>query len=88
MYYGNVAVDLSFSQVWLLLARPFNEVEVTFLPVYAPSPEEREDPELFAGNVQRVMARHLGVRASDVTYHEYYREYCRQHGIELRPRES
>ncbi len=71
------------TQVWLMLARLVKDIEVTFLPVYTPSAEERADPALYAKNVQRVMARHLGVYPSDVTYHEYYREYCREHGIEL-----
>ena len=55
---------------------------MTFHPVYSPGPEEISDPVLYASNVQRLMARALGVYPSDVTYHEYYREYCRKHGIE------
>ncbi|QQP38479.1 Uncharacterized protein FKW44_019058, partial [Caligus rogercresseyi] len=36
--------------VWLLLARPFNTVEVEFLPVYKPSQEEKDSAELYAKN--------------------------------------
>lgn len=63
--------------VWYLLANPINRVEVEFLPVYNPSPAEVNNPELFAKNVQLVMAKSLNVEATDVTYAKYYEEYCR-----------
>uniref|UniRef100_A0A3Q1FHJ0 Phospholipid/glycerol acyltransferase domain-containing protein n=1 Tax=Acanthochromis polyacanthus TaxID=80966 RepID=A0A3Q1FHJ0_9TELE len=40
-------------------------IGVTFLPVYNPSPEERSDPKLYADNVQKLMAKALGVPATD-----------------------
>uniref|UniRef100_A0A3P8TL48 Lysophosphatidylcholine acyltransferase 4 n=1 Tax=Amphiprion percula TaxID=161767 RepID=A0A3P8TL48_AMPPE len=40
-------------------------IGVTFLPVYNPSPEERSDPNLYADNVQKLMAKALGVPATD-----------------------
>ncbi len=62
-----------------LLANPLNRVEVEFLPVYKPNDEEKADPELYAKNVQKVMAEALGVQATDITYNQQYREYCERH---------
>ncbi|CAB4066903.1 LPCAT1_2 [Lepeophtheirus salmonis] len=67
--------------VWLLLARPINRVEVEFLPVYHPSQEEKDSAELYAKNVQKIMANKLGIRATDITYSKYYEEYV--NGYEL-----
>ena len=50
-----------------------------FLPVYTPSPEEKAKPELYAKNVQMVMAEALGVPAMDISYAGYYKEYCQKH---------
>uniref|UniRef100_A0A3B5LGV1 Lysophosphatidylcholine acyltransferase 4 n=1 Tax=Xiphophorus couchianus TaxID=32473 RepID=A0A3B5LGV1_9TELE len=36
-----------------------------YLPVYNPSEEEKKDPSLYADNVQRLMAKALGVPATD-----------------------
>nr|XP_045012442.1 lysophospholipid acyltransferase LPCAT4 isoform X2 [Jaculus jaculus] len=43
--------------LWLTASQPCSIVEVEFLPVYQPSPEESKDPTLYANNVQRVMAQ-------------------------------
>ena len=67
--------------VWLLLAKPINRVEIEFLPVYNPTKEEQQNPTLFAKNVQKIMASELGVEASDITYHKYYEEYCKQFNV-------
>ncbi|XP_040570240.1 lysophosphatidylcholine acyltransferase 1 [Lepeophtheirus salmonis] len=67
--------------VWLLLARPINRVEVEFLPVYHPSQDEKDSAELYAKNVQKIMANKLGIRATDITYSKYYEEYV--NGYEL-----
>uniref|UniRef100_A0A673BSJ2 Lysophospholipid acyltransferase LPCAT4-like n=1 Tax=Sphaeramia orbicularis TaxID=375764 RepID=A0A673BSJ2_9TELE len=40
-------------------------VIVVFLPVYNPSEEEKNDPNLYADNVQKLMAKALGVPATD-----------------------
>lgn len=64
--------------VWLLLTRPINRLEVEFLPVYKPGKEEREDPDLFARNVQILMAKELEIFPSLITYYKNYEEYCRQ----------
>ena len=67
--------------VWLLLAKPVNRVEIEFLPVYNPSKEERENPTLYAKNVQEIMAKELEVEASDITYHKYYEDYCKKFNV-------
>ena len=64
--------------VWYLLANPINRVEVEFMPVYYPDPEEKVNPETYAKNVQVSMAKALGVPAMDISYGAYYREYCKQ----------
>lgn len=66
--------------VWLLLVKPINDIEVQFLPVYKPNDEEKKKPALFAKNVQKIMAKELGVRATDVTYYKYYEAYCKETG--------
>ncbi|XP_060002796.1 lysophospholipid acyltransferase LPCAT4 isoform X2 [Lagenorhynchus albirostris] len=43
--------------LWLTASQPCSIVDVEFLPVYRPSPEESRDPTLYANNVQRVMAQ-------------------------------
>eukprot|EP00096_Caligus_rogercresseyi_P003272 TRINITY_DN1601_c0_g1_i1.p1 TRINITY_DN1601_c0_g1~~TRINITY_DN1601_c0_g1_i1.p1 ORF type:complete len:349 (+),score=119.01 TRINITY_DN1601_c0_g1_i1:260-1306(+) len=65
--------------VWLLLARPFNTVEVEFLPVYKPSQEEKDSAELYAKNVQELMAKHLQIPATELTYSKYYEEYVKSY---------
>ncbi|XP_074838578.1 lysophospholipid acyltransferase LPCAT4 [Carettochelys insculpta] len=51
--------------LWLTASQLCTSVEVEFLPVYRPSPEETLDPSLYASNVQRAMARALGMPATD-----------------------
>merc|ERR1711860_11032 len=64
--------------VWYLLANPINRVEVEFLPVYTPNAEEVSKPEVYAQNVQKLMADALGVPALDMTYTAAYKEYCQK----------
>merc|ERR1719219_136336 len=64
--------------VWYLLANPINRVEIEFLPVYVPNEEEKNKPELYAKNVQVIMAEALGVTATDVSYGAAYKEYCKR----------
>lgn len=47
-----------------------NRVEVTYLPPYTPSPEERADAVLFATNVRRVMANALRVPTTEFNYED------------------
>ncbi|XP_004380639.1 lysophospholipid acyltransferase LPCAT4 [Trichechus manatus latirostris] len=51
--------------LWLTASQPCSIVDVEFLPVYHPSPEESRDPSLYANNVQRVMAQALGIPATE-----------------------
>jgi lysophosphatidylcholine acyltransferase/lyso-PAF acetyltransferase len=53
-----------------LWAQPRSRVAVTFLPVYTPSAAERADAELYAANVQRVMAAALDVPTTQYTYED------------------
>ena len=55
----------------LIFASPFNKVTLEFLPVYTPSEEEKQDPILFANNVQRVMAESLQIPATDFQRPEF-----------------
>lgn len=50
--------DISF--LWLLwyqLTVPWQPVHITFLPIYEPNAEERANPNLYAGNVAKVLAK-------------------------------
>ncbi|KAK3523458.1 hypothetical protein QTP86_033606 [Hemibagrus guttatus] len=51
--------------LWYTAAQFYSNVTVEFLPVYTPSQEEKENPDLFADNVQKLMAKALGVPATD-----------------------
>lgn len=65
--------------VWYLLANPINRVEVEFLPVYNPNEDEKSNPEIYARNVQKVMAEALNIPALDISYGAYYKNYCNQY---------
>lgn len=54
--------------LWYTLCQFNNKLEIEFLPVYHPSPEEINDPKLFANNVRKVMAESLQVPVTDHTY--------------------
>nr|XP_020442512.1 lysophospholipid acyltransferase LPCAT4 isoform X2 [Monopterus albus] len=51
--------------VWHTTSQLYTNVTVEFLPVYNPSQEERNYPDLYADNVQKLMAKALGVPATD-----------------------
>ncbi|XP_060720278.1 lysophospholipid acyltransferase LPCAT4 [Tachysurus vachellii] len=51
--------------LWYTAAQFYSNVTVEFLPVYKPSQDEKENPDLFADNVQKLMAKALGVLATD-----------------------
>ncbi|XP_030635306.1 lysophospholipid acyltransferase LPCAT4 [Chanos chanos] len=51
--------------LWHTTSQFYTNVTVEFLPVYTPSEEEKENPELYADNVQKLMAKALGVPATD-----------------------
>ncbi|XP_075768093.1 lysophospholipid acyltransferase LPCAT4 isoform X2 [Pelodiscus sinensis] len=54
--------------IWLTASQLCTTVEVEFLPVYQPNPEERVNPTLYASNVQRAMAQALGVPATECEF--------------------
>uniref|UniRef100_A0A2I3HCB8 Lysophosphatidylcholine acyltransferase 4 n=1 Tax=Nomascus leucogenys TaxID=61853 RepID=A0A2I3HCB8_NOMLE len=65
--YRNLS-SLRLKVLWLTASQPCSIVDVEFLPVYHPSPEESRDPTLYANNVQRVMAQALGIPATECEF--------------------
>ena len=57
--------------LFLILCCPFNKVTLEFLPVYTPTEEEKENPIIFANNVQDVMAKSLGIEATSFVRPEF-----------------
>ncbi|KAF7653566.1 hypothetical protein LDENG_00081420 [Lucifuga dentata] len=53
----------------------YTNLTVEYLPVYKPSQEEKNDPNLYADNVQKLMAKALGVPATD---------YVMENGVPVR----
>uniref|UniRef100_A0A3B5LE97 Lysophosphatidylcholine acyltransferase 4 n=1 Tax=Xiphophorus couchianus TaxID=32473 RepID=A0A3B5LE97_9TELE len=53
------------SALWHTASQFYTNMTVEYLPVYNPSEEEKKDPSLYADNVQRLMAKALGVPATD-----------------------
>ncbi|XP_015575280.1 lysophospholipid acyltransferase LPEAT1 isoform X2 [Ricinus communis] len=52
--------------VIFLLCQFVNCIEVTRLPIYYPSQEEKDDPKLYASNVRQLMAREGNLIMSDI----------------------
>ncbi|XP_038715962.1 lysophospholipid acyltransferase LPEAT1-like isoform X1 [Tripterygium wilfordii] len=52
--------------VLFLLCQFINHMEVTWLPVYNPSQQEKDDPKLYADNVRRLMSREGNLIMSDI----------------------
>lgn len=51
--------------LWHTTSQIYTSVTVEFLPVYTPSREEKQNPELYAENVQKLMAEALCIPATD-----------------------
>ncbi|XP_026122245.1 lysophospholipid acyltransferase LPCAT4 [Carassius auratus] len=51
--------------LWHTTSQIYTSVTVEFLPVYTPSQDEKQSPELYAENVQKLMAEALRVPATD-----------------------
>lgn len=51
--------------LWHTTSQLYTNMTVEFLPVYNPSEEEKNNPGLYADNVQKLMANALGVPATD-----------------------
>ncbi|GMI64969.1 LYSOPHOSPHATIDYLETHANOLAMINE ACYLTRANSFERASE1 [Hibiscus trionum] len=52
--------------VAFLLCQFVNHLEVTWLPVYHPSQQEKDNPKLYANNVRKLMATEGGLILSDI----------------------
>ncbi|XP_058220870.1 lysophospholipid acyltransferase LPEAT1 isoform X2 [Rhododendron vialii] len=52
--------------VILLFCQFVNYLEVTWLPIYYPSQQEKDDPKLYADNVRRLMASEGNLTMSDI----------------------
>ncbi|GMH35663.1 hypothetical protein BSKO_03531 [Bryopsis sp. KO-2023] len=55
-----------------LMCQFMNFMEVSFLPVYNPSEEEKKDPALFAENVRKLMGKHLDVPLVEEGVNEFH----------------
>ena len=53
-------------------------MELIYLPPYNPSPEEQENPVLFANNVRSVMAEALNVPVCDMTFEDIKQKYSKK----------
>lgn len=51
--------------LWHTTSQLYTNMTVEYLPVYKPSEEEKNNPGLYADNVQKLMAKALGVPATD-----------------------
>ncbi|XP_028261633.1 lysophospholipid acyltransferase LPCAT4 isoform X2 [Parambassis ranga] len=51
--------------LWHTCSQFYTNMTVEFLPVYTPSQEEKDNPNLYADNVQKLMAEALGIPATD-----------------------
>ncbi len=56
--------NISYVQL-RMMSQISNAVEITVLPPYVPSEEERASPALYASNVQQVFCKTLGIPAVD-----------------------
>eukprot|EP00771_Trimastix_marina_P001622 gnl/Trimastix_PCT/2704.p1 GENE.gnl/Trimastix_PCT/2704~~gnl/Trimastix_PCT/2704.p1 ORF type:complete len:537 (-),score=67.78 gnl/Trimastix_PCT/2704:149-1729(-) len=53
-----------------LMCQLYNRLEITYLPVYHPSPAEKADPRFYAYNVRNTIAAALQKPTSNVTLHD------------------
>ena len=53
-------------QIFRLISRLYTPVIIDILPTYHPSPEELEDPKLYAENVRKLIAHHSGLPLSSL----------------------
>ncbi|XP_074479402.1 lysophospholipid acyltransferase LPCAT4 [Sebastes fasciatus] len=51
--------------LWHTTSQFYTNCTIEFMPVYKPSQEEKNDPNLYADNVQKLMAKALGIPATD-----------------------
>jgi len=58
----------AIKHIFRLLTQFSNNLEITFLPIYVPTANEKSNPELYAKNVQKIMADALNVPIKDYSY--------------------
>ncbi|XP_061597042.1 lysophosphatidylcholine acyltransferase 1 [Cololabis saira] len=58
----------AFKILWLTLCQLHNSMEIEYLPIYAPSDQEKENPALFASNVRKLMAKALELPLTDLSF--------------------
>ncbi|KAJ3585306.1 hypothetical protein NHX12_014027, partial [Muraenolepis orangiensis] len=51
--------------IWHTTCQVYTNVTVEYLPVYTPSQEEKDEPSLYAENVRKLMAKSLGLPATE-----------------------
>ncbi|TQD70130.1 hypothetical protein C1H46_044333 [Malus baccata] len=71
--------------VIFLLCQFVNHIEVTRLPVYYPSQQEKDDPKLYASNVRRLMANEGNMTLSDIGLAEKRVYHAALNGNNSRP---
>ena len=55
---------------WLSLCQVYSPVEFVFMPTYYPNEVEINEPELFAENVRRIMAKRMNIPLSDYSFED------------------
>ena len=60
----------TLSVLWLSLCQFSIKTRITYLPVYNPSKEEKDDPKLYANNVRTLMANALNLPCTDHTFED------------------
>lgn len=61
-----------FKLALLALCQPYLKLTVTFLPVYVPNDEEKQDAELFARNVRAQIAKVLDIPVTSHSYEDMF----------------
>ena len=70
-------IFMQVRHVFFLLCQFVNYMEVTKLPVYHPSQQEKDDPRLYAENVRRLMAHEVGILIKCVTIIDVYGQWMK-----------
>ena len=68
----------AFTTLLVTLAQPYTRVELEFLSIYHPNPEEAQDAKLFGMNLRQHMANALKVPTSDLTFAEAKEKYAKK----------
>ena len=66
------AADTGYDRLLLLMLQVYNRLEVTYLPVVAPTAAEQADAKLFASAVRALMAKELGVGQTQHSYSDVW----------------